>query len=706
MVQNITVAISEDFFDAMYNLPKTQQQKAKVFLQKFRSNPMSPGLDYESIKKARVDSLHSVRVDQSYRAIVMKPKEGNVYLLLWIDKHDNAYDWAETRVPTINPGTGAIQILPVEHLQEAESLQPASPDNAAEGLFAAIRDRHLTRIGVPAPLIPLVRKVNDVTEFEPLQAKLPAEAFEALSMICEGESLDDVLSVYDISLQESEEYDTEDFKAALSRPDSMRRFMLMTDDDALNAMLEAPLEKWRVFLHPDQRKLVARHWNGPVRVLGGAGTGKTVVAIHRAKWLADQLSATSEKILFTTFTKNLATDIRQNLQAICSPEQMKRIEVVNLDAMVVTFMRKQGFKIEPLFDESLRNSFWQQAISEGSELPELPDSFYCEEWDEVIQPQSISSFKEYTSAKRLGRGVALTRLHRKQIWPVFEAYRTLLADSGKKEMEDLYRDALNLITSRHLSLNFRHIIVDEAQDFGTNGYKLMRAMVHEGKNDLFIVGDAHQRIYGAKVILGQCGIKITGRGRRLKINYRTTEEIKKYALSVLQGVNIDDLDGGEDSQHGYRSLINGPEPETHCFQTATEEMDYLKDAIFAIDATERGSICVVARTNKLVTNITQELKQRGISTITLGKETSDKIGGSEVRVATMHRVKGLEFSYLFIAKANKGNLPLLFHESEDVTIQRQQINREKSLLYVSITRAKRFCSISGYGELSSLIHGS
>ena len=700
------VAISSEFFSSVLKLPKTQQDKAVKFMELFRQNPKSSGINYETIQVSRDKNLRSVRIDQAYRAIVMAPEKGDVYILLWADKHDDAYDWAKNKVLKINSENGVLQFLDSEYIDEAHQLKSQSK-TSDQGLFASIRDRYLIRLGVPDDLIPLVRQVEIPLDVDELKKKIPDEAYEALSLLADGTTLEEVLSVYDIQLHEEDEeqvIDTEDFSSALDRPESKRRFLLASDDEALQNMLDAPLEKWRVFLHPLQRKLIFRDWNGPVRVLGGAGTGKTVVAMHRAKWLAEQtLAERDKKILFTTYTKNLAVDIENNLKNICSVEVMRKIEVINLDAWVKRFLDNQGYKINFAFNEKQKNILWEQALVLKPDELDLPDSFYHEEWEKIIQPQNVSNLSEYFKARRIGRGVRLDRAMRKVIWPVFENYRIGLNDADLKETEDAYRDAVTIITSKGIQLPYYSVIVDEAQDFGLNAFKLIRHVVSEHKNDLFIVGDSHQRIYGSKVVLGHCDIKIVGRSRKLRVNYRTTEQIRHAAMAVLEGIPFDDLDNGIDEQKGYRSLMTGDEPSVQCFKRAQEEIDYLVESLQSLLPEDLAKSCLVARRKSDIERYIAAFEIAGISYYKVDHNTLDDINHEGVRIATMHRVKGLEFDNMYIAGINDGILPLDILDSDDKTIIREHEWRERSLLYVAITRAKRFCSISGFGKLSVFV---
>lgn len=702
------VAISSEFFSSVLRLPRTQQEKAVKFMEQFRQDPKSPGINYETIQVTRDKNLRSVRIDQAYRAIVLAPERGDVYILLWADKHDDAYEWAANKILKINPENGVLQVLEAQYIDEALELQKTAVSPSNPGLFDTVRDRYLVRLGVPEELLPLVRRVERTLDLDELKTKLPDEAYEALAMLADGVSLEEVVSVYDVSLQdEPAKIDTNDFAGALDNPDSKRRFLLASDDEALQAMLDAPLEKWRVFLHPLQRQLIFRDWNGPVRVLGGAGTGKTVVAMHRAKWLAEQATKERDtKILFTTFTKNLALDIEQNLKHICTPEVLRKIEVINLDAWVKRFMDKQGYPVKyTFFNESKRNEIWENALILKTDEADLSDSFFREEWEKVIQPQNVNTVEDYIHARRVGRGVQLSRALKKAVWPVFENYRLGLNDAGLKEAEDVYRDALTLIQKNVIQAPYTSILVDEAQDFGMNAFKLLRQMVKEGKNDIFIVGDAHQRIYGSKVVLGQCGIKIIGRSRKLRINYRTTEQIRHWAVSLLNGIAFDDLDNGQDEQTGYRSLMTGAEPIIQCFKNAQEEADYIVTSLKELTNEELAKTCITVRRHSDIERYFSALTEAGISFYQIDQNTVDMANKPGVRLATMHRVKGLEFDAMFIAGINEGVVPLNILDSDDPTIIREHEQRERSLLYVAITRAKRFCAVTGFGKFSSFIQG-
>lgn len=707
------IALGSDFLTAYSRIPKKQQRSVMNFVTRFRANPRAPGINYEVIRHARDKNLRSVRIDQDYRGIVLSPEQGDVYVLLWVDKHDDAYDWAARHRCEINPRTGALQLYESETLPE-DQPQPAAgkpeyaapqPQPAANPLFN-LDSETLLSLGVPVGHLDAVQQLTSDEQLETMERKLPVEAFEALYLLAAGTSLHDIQQDY--GPQSSETIDTSDYASALERSHSQRQFHVPEDEQELGRMLNAPLDKWRVFLHPTQRSLVERDWNGPVRVLGGAGTGKTVVAMHRARWLVSRPDwPKNANLLFTTFTSNLALDIRENLKAICTPEQLQRIEVINLDAWVSQFVRRNGFQSRvvysgnPLYQES-----WNLAQGLRPSDLDVHAQFYEEEWQRVILPQQVRTRQDYFLASRTGRGVALNRRQRADIWPVFEEMRAQLARRDAITAEDAIHQAIDILRQGQDSRQYHAIVVDEGQDFTAQAYSLLRHLAPEQPNDIFIVGDAHQRIYQRTTSLRASGINITGRGRKLKINYRTTELIRRYATALLENQPIDDLDEGSDSSHDYRSLVQGEAPVVQQFGNTQEETDWLAHQIRELieqDEIQASDICVVARTNYLCEQYEQALQDQGLKTWRLSRERDNRQHPG-VRLATMHRIKGLEFRAVFIVAVNDQVVPLKYSgHTDDPVEQRLGELTERALFHVAATRAMRHLYVSSSGKPSPFL---
>ena len=710
------VAIFDEFLDAFAKIPKKQQKNVTKFMRKFRANPTSSAINFEKISTFRDPNMRTVRIDQAYRAVILKPSKGNVYVLLWVDHHDKAMAWAKNKRVVIHPGTGSLQVLtaapegqeapPPEAVPAVPAAEPVplpepvqAPQDPAEPIFDGYTDEDLVSVGVPEENLPLVRSIRSAEELDVQASALPSDAYEALFFLAAGESLESVRTSQGIDT--TVQVDVEDFEAALSKATTQRRFALVTDDQELEAMLDAPLEKWRVFLHPSQRRMVTAHYRGPARVLGGAGTGKTVVAMHRAKHLATKVfTEDTDRLLFTTFTKNLANDIDVNLAKLCPNAAKKRIEVVHLDEWTANFLRSKGYRYRIVYwpqTPGLKD-LWDQALALRPEG--FSTRFFREEWDYVVQPAGCASFEDYKKAKRAGRGVRLSRKQRKAIWPVFEEYRNLMEGKGWREAVDAMRDAAGLLEAQHGQSPYRAVLVDEAQDMSTVAFELLRRIIPvEQPNDLFIVGDGHQRIYRRKVVLKHAGVNIVGRSKKLYINYRTTDEIRRFAVALLQDIEVDDLDGGIDNNSRYKSLVHGQAPTIQTCRSFAEEVAAIAAFVRAGDASRT---CLVTRKNSMVDEYEVALQEAGVVTHRLSRTKSEDHAAEGLRLATMHRVKGLEFDRLVVAGVNDGVVPLAVGElkSDDSAVREEAEKRERALFYVAVTRARREVLITSYGKPS------
>ena len=342
MSAELKVAFSDWYFNALTKLQPNTQAKVNQSIMKLMANPDLPGLNLEKLKVCKDDSFRSLRVDQAYRVILSA--QGNILLLLWVDHHDNAYKWAETHKCKINAESGAIQLFETELKKETEVPEQADPNEYLPALFETLKDKQLMKLGVPEDHLAAVRGIKSEEQLDKLQGFLPDEAYEGLFLFHVGQSYDEILTEREVN--QEEQFNTTDFEAALKRLQTLSKFSVVSGETELEEILSASMEKWRIFLHPSQRRLATGDKNGPVRVLGGAGTGKTVVAMHRANWLAANRVRPGEKILFTTFTKNLAQDIHDNLKTLCGESLLKQIEVVNLDQWVRYFLRKQQYDFE------------------------------------------------------------------------------------------------------------------------------------------------------------------------------------------------------------------------------------------------------------------------------------------------------------------------------------------------------------------------
>ena len=691
------VALSNDFLLQLAKLPAKVHTKVMKWAIQFQADPKSLGINYENINGARDPNLKSVRLDGDWRGIVFKPSTGDVYVLLYVDRHDVAYRWAENRKLTINPVTGAMQMLAFESVteqvpDEAPGTNAVATEDAVEVhavattpvLFAGLEDRELMSLGVPQELLAFVRGIASEDELDAKQAQLPLEAYEGLFLVAAGDTLSQVLNARETRVDKV--IDTSDFAAALATPESQSRFVVVSDDESMTAILNAPLAQWRVFLHPTQKKLTVGDRSGPVRVLGGAGTGKTVLAMHRAKWLAENRTEANQKVLVTTFTRNLAADIEQNLRTLCSSEAFTRLEVRNLDAWVNAFMRSRKLEHRIVYDRKQDAAYqaWQAALAIKDSSFDLPDNFYENELEQVVLAQGITTLDQYRTARRTGRGVILGRAKRDAVWPVFEEYRGQLVSRKLKEVDDAYREVADVLSAEAEKSKplYSAIVADETQDLGPQALRLLRALVPAGPNDLFFVGDGHQRIYSRnKAAMSRCGIDIRGRARKLYLNYRTTDEIRRQAVALLEGCEIDDLDDGHDETKRYKSLSHGPAPTVLSVEgieaAAKHAIEFVRQWNTAQGEGLPLSFCVIAASEKSRDAMAGLMQAAGLRCIAITAQSNHADARDVVHLATMHRAKGLEFDCVVVVA------PKNYLGDTDETATKRK------LLYVALTRAKR-----------------
>lgn len=577
------------------------------------------------------------------------------------------------------------------NVPEIEARPTATP------LFDAFTNEELVSVGIPTEYLDLVRTVRTEPELNGLSGKLPEEAMQSLYALRSGES---IASIIKSTFSDSKPVGIDDFKAAMDNPITKSQFAVMEDEAALKAFMDAPMEKWRVFLHPTQRRLAEHNYAGPARITGGAGTGKTVVIVHRAKMLA-KLCDDGEKVLVTTYSSTLADDIAKRLSSICSAEELSRIEVTTVDAVARKLAGKLRISIKYNWSKPGSagdlDKLWAEAVGASGREQKFEIGFFMDEWQDVIQAQQIDTLERYLIAQRGSRGKRLDKRNREDVWAVFEQYKNLCE---KKKCADIDY-AENLIASffaadpetKERGL-YRSILVDECQDLRAPAFRMLRAIAgQQRQNDLYFSGDSRQRIYHGQASLSQCGIVVNNRSSMLKLNYRTTAEIYDTAIRVQQGYQYDDLDGKALEQDKCVCIFHGEKPVIQGFDSLEDEMDAIaSDIKNRLDAgIPANEICVMNRMNKWCFGCEKGLAQRGIQTLVLKNNQADDPSIEGVRIATMHRVKGMEFTCVYIIGASAVNMPPreIFSKAESDEERQELMKQEANLLSVAMTRAKQ-----------------
>ena len=662
-----------DLLEQLMHTPAKVKKKVSELHRKFEEDSTQASIHLEVVKGARDSKVRSARVGGDYRAIIIAPERGDTYLLVHVDHHDEAYRWCMNKQFEAHGALGTLQIFDVEEANQA--IAPAESQHAEiqrpHYPLDELNDEELFSAGVPEALIPAVRAVRTDSAFDQLAEYLPQEASQVLYGIVMGlsldQSLEEMLGQADATAVKPAGPGDFSHLAEAANQD----LVLVQGEEHLREILSEDIEQWRIFLHPYQRKLVQWNVNGPMKINGAAGTGKTVALMHRAVWLAKQLSD-KERILVTTYTTNLSVTIKDLLEKM-SPQVHEKIEVTNLHQLARTITYRCGWRGK-VAEENDLSLIWDQVLPKyPHEDLKFDREFVISEFDEIIDRMGIDSQDAYLTTVRSGRA-RLGRKQRKQLWKVFSEVQRELAKRNLLTFEGVVHQARLAVEQRQFP-RYRHVLVDELQDFGLDALRLIRALSpidDDVQNSLCVVGDGHQRLYNRIPIpLSRAGIDVRGRSRRLKINYCTSEQIRRWAHALLKGVEVDDLDGGVADTTGDRSVFRGPEPQiVRCDSTsdaAKAVVSWAKGLIEARLGTHE--ICVTPTNTKVI----NALESSGIPTLELKPRQKDP-GQEEqgVRYGTKKRIKGLEFKAV----------ALLNDEAEN------EDTGERFENYVAVTRAR------------------
>lgn len=690
--------LSDTFLDAIFKLPKKIQDKVVVFQRKFRENNTTNGIHFEPIAQFKDSSLRTARVDDNYRAVI-GVLDGDNYWLLYVADHVNAYRWGMNKRFAWNENTHACQIITVE--EKTEEVVVPSGTTAASAFFTGVPQEKLLKIGVPQECVANVLAIQSLDDLDALENTLPEDAYENIFNIMDGEGIDSIIA----SIEEGQAHGDSD---KLLSDNNKRCFVELTDDDALQHIIEQGMDKWQIFLHPSQRKLVDADYKGTMKVSGGAGTGKTIAAIHRLKHLCE---APDVNVLFTTYTRTLSENLAESIEKLGIAKQkytLKNIDRVLLDT-AEKYKVKDGYRVLDYSgdEESLR--LWREVLE--SEVTEFDEQFLYDEYIDVIVYYGDKDAKQYMLQPRVGRTKALSRKQRIEIWKLVEKYVALKQQRKLVDRLELFNDTTNYLKENNIH-PYTHVIADEFQDFSNPELKFLRALVAEGRNDLFLTGDPMQRIYtGRRINFGEAGINVRGvRSQKLKINYRTTEPIKRAAVSVVKGIDYDDMDGGMENMNGYVSLIHeGEVPQYQMVDDANAEVEQVMEWIKECQNSniKLSEICIAAPSLNLLKDIQTRLHHDGTDYRIL-KGTQKQGSANGINLCTLHSLKGLEFRVVILSGINERNIPSKVtatypFSGMDKTAQKEYLSSRRSLLYVAITRARQLVYMVGVGEPTGLV---
>ena len=666
--------IADTFTDSLAKLTGDEQKTVKTTAFDLQLNPANPGMRFHKLDKAKDKNFWSVRVSSDIRLIVHK--SADCLLLCYVNHHDKAYAWAKRRRLETHPKTGAAQLVEVrETVQEivvptyveSPAVATAQP---AQVLFGGISDDELLGYGVPSDWLDDVRTATEESLLG-IVDHLPAEAAEALLELATG------------GKPRVPEAVTAD---PFEHPDAQRRFRVMTNVKELAAALDFPWEKWTVFLHPDQRQLVDRDYSGPARVSGSAGTGKTIVALHRAVHLAR--TNPDARVLLTTFSDTLADALQTRLKRLVSsePRLAERIDVYALPTVAERLHRLHCPPAKLADDEAVRHLI-QQASRNGPDH-KFSLSFLVSEWRHVVDAWQLQTWEEYRDVARLGRKTRLPEAQRQRLWMIFDEVHSALQSAGLiTEAATFAR--LTEVFNGSVTPPYDFAVVDESQDVSVTQLRFLAALGANRPNGLFFAGDLGQRIFQQPFSWKSLGVDIRGRSRTLRVNYRTSHQIRLQADRLL-GPDVTDVDGNTDDRSDTVSVFNGPAPEILVLASEEEEIRTVADRLGEQIGTGifPHEIGLFVRSTGQLERAKRAVESAGLSGVIL--DDGHKPTSGRVSISTMHLAKGLEFRSVVVMACDDEVIPLqerIETVGDDADLQ-EVYDTERHLLYVACTRAR------------------
>jgi hypothetical protein len=657
-------------------LTTAEQKQVKITAFDLAQDESGNGLQLHRVEAAT--GFWTARVSQDIRIVLHK--EGVHTLLAWVGHHDDAYRWAERRKLVPHERTGAMQLVEIIERTEERLVYTEKVDVdlqepvATNHPFANLSDDELLNVGVPRDWLDAVRAADEAS-VDGLFEALPAEAAEALLDFVTGGQLQD-----HVPAPAAPDMDP------FAHPDAQRRFRAVAGVEELKAALDAPFAEWAVFLHPAQRAPVTRAWSGPARISGSAGTGKTIVALHRAVHLA---RAPDARVLLTTFSKPLATALAGKVELLTEAETAlrQRLTVRSIDqAAYDLYVAAFG---QPAFATPSQIRAAIDAAGDAGHGGGHSADFLFEEWEELVDAWGVKDADDYAEIPRIGRRTRLGSRQRNEAWDVFAFVRAWLAERSVVTWADLYGRLTAHLHSGG-ALPFSHIVVDEAQDLSVAQARFLAAAGQNRTDALFFTGDLGQRIFHLPFSWTRLGLDIRGRSQVLKVCYRTSHQIRSLADRFLAPFIVDQ-DGIEEMRRGTVSVFDGPNPSVTLFDDESQEIaavaNWLRECLaMGIDGAELAV---------LVRGPAQLARAQAVA----------KYLGTSVSVATMHDAKGLEFRGVAVMALDEDVLPDAARLAEvgDVADLEAIQDTERHLLYVAATRARDRLMLSGISPGSEFL---
>ncbi len=664
--------IYSTFDKSLERLNNEEQKQTKITVMDLQLAPDRPGHQLHKIDRARDSRFATIRVNRDLRIVVYQ--DGSRMVICYVDHHDAAYRWAQNRRFEEHPITGSAQIVEVvETVEQVTRIQEVVVEKKPAAL-GHVSTEDLLGYGVPQGWVSVVREADEEYLLN-VAEHLPQEAQEAVLQLMVGE-----LPTLPTPRVEGQD--------PFQHPDAQRSFRIVSNQEELERALEFPWERWMVYLHPDQRYLVEKSFNGPARVSGSAGTGKTVVALHRAVHLARQHP--ESRVLLATFSETLARALEAKLRRLLhlhkEPRLREQVEVLSMERWGRRLHSANFGRTELVSPEQIRTLIQEAAQSTPGHAFQTP--FLLAEWNEIIDAWQLKDWKEYQNFKRLGRKSRVSPSQREVLWSIFTQVQQKLRDQNLITDAERFTQLAHRFAGMPQTL-YEFMVVDEAQDISVSQLRLLATVAGERENALFLCGDQGQQIFQAPFSWKAVGVNIQGRSRNLKINYRTSHQIRFQADRLLDE-SLSDLDGNTESRRGTISVFNGPVPEV--LGCEDEQMEIKRVVGWLQQRIDSGvqprEIGIFIRSEAQLPRALEVVKLLEIPHQVLDAQVDPASG--KACISSMHLAKGLEFRVVVVMACDENVVPLnerIQSASEETEIEAIH-QSERHLLYVACTRAR------------------
>ena len=682
-----TIVLNESFFECLVKLGNQERKAVMNTIKLMRDDITMPSLSVHKIEKEKCDSrFRSARVNSDLRIIFLTG--GEYCAVVYVDHHDAAYEWCIGKYykETVF-GAGYIydELRENEQQERLDTILKERSYSYEKPLFENIlTKKEIEKLGINGIHADNILKITDEDILMEYITLFPAELQEALIDIYTGtKTLSEALfELEDKGICEKLKNVSE---LSLIQKDSGRRFYVVGSTEEIEKMAAMQdFDKWTIFLHPSQKKYSQMNAKGPILIEGGPGTGKTVLGMHRAAYLSQNVykKADGKRILFCTYSRKLAKYISRNIEKLYNQKSIDfNVDVVGVDSFIAKYVSDDkpatGTEILDIIKEVFYSNSWD---------PKYSLDFFKYEYLLVIQRYGIRTKEQYLAINRSGMKIPVNSYQREYVWTFFEKIKELQKNKCVKTFADRAAELNALLDNGEVLPMYDSIIIDEAQDLEPIKLRVLSKCVKNQSNSIMVLSDYNQRVFSLRSWKNDANMQIVGRTYYLSVNYRTTKEISDYACTVF----FQDQDKTE-YMKGFKSVILGTNPVIHeCRDYATQSKVIIATLI---EHVKRGDllnqICVVFPFQKDVTEFNEELKKAHIKSLLLTEDAiPEDAKDDQVCLCTTKGVKGLEFPIVILGSSNRIGFMESTNREAELFVEADLKKQRNCERYVAVTRAR------------------